>query len=455
MYTETRNDYTAGSLSRHFFQLMIPLVVGNILQQLYNAIDSVVISRFASEAEFASIGIASSIMNLFLFAIIGGCTGLSILLAQSYGAEDVRIFRKYHGIAAVYGSVGILCLSFIIVVLLPRLLACLRTPEEMIQYTLSYLRIITGGLLISYLYNFYASLLRSVGKAGIALSALLFAVILNLCLDLLFVAVMKTGITGAAAATTIAQFFSAVLCILYLRTHHSSLLFGKKDCTWSSGIASKMIHISMVTCIHQISLYMGKLLIQTFINSAGTDMIMAYTAAARIESFANSFGDSGSAVTSVISAQNFGALKQGRVKQTFHISFCILAVFGLLSAAVLFAAAPAACSFMLSRTSAAFHSAVSYLQSIALFYVFCFIGNTFAGYFEGIGKVNIPFIGALSHMTLRVILSYFWISQAGLRGIALASGIGWILVNIGWALCMLRPQNDSLLKEQKNSCPAQ
>ncbi len=435
MNSKIRTTYTTGSLTLLFFRLMIPLVIGNILQQLYNTIDSVVISRFASELEFASVGIASSVMNLFLFAIIGGCTGLSILLAQAYGADNLHTFRQYHGIAAVYGTAAVLLFSVLMVMLLPFLLNILHTPRPLMEYTLSYLRIIIAGFFISYLYNFYASLLRSVRKAKIALAALFFAVTLNFVLDILFIAVMKMGIRGAAAATMIAQIFSAVFCIISLYRCEKDLMFRKSDCMWNPDLAAKMLHISIVTGVHQVSLYTGKLLIQTFINSAGTDMIMAYTATTRIEGFANSFGDSGSAVTSVIVAQNFGAMKQDRVQHTFKVSFLLLAVFGILSSVVLYAAAPVTCSFMLNTSAIAMNSAVSYLKIISLFYVFCFTGNTFAGYFEGIGKVNIPFIGALSHISLRVILSYFWIPSAGLKGIAIAAGIGWILVNIGWMIC--------------------
>ncbi len=429
--------------AKQFIFMLLPLIAGNILQQFYNTIDTVIIGRYSGSLEFAAVGLSSSVMNLLLFAMIGFCTGVSVLFSRSYGAGNVKMLKKYYFTALSAGTAAVAALSLISFAGIKHILVWMSTPEELISFCLSYLHIIIAGLCISYLYNLYASLLRSVNKAGIALAALLLSVILNTILDLIFIAGFELGIAGAAAATVIAQCFSVLFCIIYLRIKYPALHIKKADANTDSVTVKEMFSIGMVTAIHQVSLYLGKILIQSTVNSCGTEMIAAYTATGRIEGFANSFGDSGYTVTSVLVAQRYGAENKKGIRDMYHISLAVLAVLGIASSAVMFLFAPQFCGFLLGNQTGALTSAVSYLRLISVFYLFCFTGNTFAGYFDGLGKVKIPFIGALSHMTLRVILSFFWIPAYGLFGLAAATGIGWILVNIFWYL----------LVKRNNACP--
>ncbi len=435
---KSTTSLTEGSLYRHLTTLALPLILGNILQQFYNTIDAFVIGRFAGTDEFAAIGIAGTVMNLFLFAIVGICTGFSILLAKHYGAGDLKQFRRQHFTALVLGLFCTVLLSLAGFVLLSRLMKLIQTPADLMPYVLTYLRIILLSLPASFLYNFYASLLRSVGNTRAALYVLAAAVSANLVLDLLFVAGFSMGITGAAAATAITQVFSCLACILYLLFCHRELLFSREDCSLNAHQVQETLHFGSVTALHQSGLYIGKMLVQGAVNTAGTDMIAAYTAATRIEGFANSFGDSASAATSILTAQNFGAAKKDRVRQSFFSSLKLLCGIGLICGALMFVSAPSAAAFMLgSRSGEAFHNTVLYLKVIAVFYVFCFTGNTFAGYYNGIGKVSLPFIGAASHITLRVILSWIFIGTYQLKAVAFATGTGWVLVNLFWSVLLV------------------
>ena len=179
----------------------------------------------------------------------------------------------------------------------------------------------------------------------------------------------------------------------------------------------------------------GKLLVQGAVNTGGTEMIAAYTATSRIEGFANSFGDSGSAATSVLVGQNIGAKKSERVRESFRASLMLMIGMGVASSLILYVSAGAAVGFMLGHTGGIdYENAVAYIHLIAVFYTLCFMGNTFAGYFNGIGRVDIPLIGATSHITLRVVLSWLLVGRMGLPAVALATGLGWGLVNVLWAL---------------------
>ena len=319
--------------------------------------------------------------------------------------------------------------------LLPPLLRLIQTPEELERFASAYLTVIIASLPAAFLYNLYGALLRAIGRANAALMALAAAVTVNVALDYCFVARFHMGIAGAAWATAASQAISAVLCIAYLRRKAPELIFACADRHMDKELLRQTAHFSFVTALHQSSLYIGKLLVQGAVNTGGTDMISAYTATTRIEGFANSFGDSGSAATSVLVAQNRGAGKEERVRASFRSSLLLMLAMGLAMSLIMYVSASASVGFMLgTRSGAAFENARDYLKLVALFYTLCFTGNTFAGYFNGIGKVLVPFLGATSHIALRVVLSWLLVGRMGLPAVALATGLGWAMVNTMWAV---------------------
>ena len=432
-------DLTSGSISQHLLRLAAPLIMGNILQQLYNTADAFILGRFGGALEFAAVGVAGSVMNLFLFMITGACTGISVILAQLYGAGDCAAFRREHWLSLSAGALATIVFSGLGLLLLPPLLRLIRTPAELTAFVTAYLTVILVSLPAAFLYNLYGALLRAIGRANAALFALASAVTVNLALDYWLVARLHRGITGAAWATAASQAISAAVCIVYLRRKAPELLFRREDCHMDRPLLRKTVRFSFVTGLHQSSLYIGKLLVQGAVNTGGTDLISAYTAATRIEGFANSFGDSGSAATSVLVAQNRGAGKDGRVRGSFRSSLLLMLGMGLAMSVIMYISASATVGFMLGEYSgAAYENACGYMKLVALFYTLCFTGNTFAGYFDGIGRVSIPFIGATSHIALRVVLSWLLVKRMGLPAVALATGLGWLFVNILWAVIKRR-----------------
>lgn len=441
------HDLTRGNVYGLLARLAAPLIAGNILQQLYNAVDAFVLGRCAGADEFAAIGIAASVMNLFLFAAVGACTGISVLFSQLYGAGDLPGFRREHFLSLAYGLACALVLGAAGALCLPVVLAVIQTPAHLAVYAASYLRVILLSLPVSYAYNLYSALLRSVGRPTAALAALAAAVTLNLGLDVLFVAELGLGIAGAAWATAISQLVSAVICVLHLLHVAPELAFRRDDCRRDRDMLRQTARFASVTALHQSGLYLGKLLVQGAVNTGGDAVIAAYTATTRIEGFANSFGDSAAAATSVVTANNFGAHMDARVRETFRASLAMTAALGIVCSAALYLSAGAASAFMLGVDSgAAFESARSYLQTVALFYVFCFTGNTFAGYFDGCGRVTVPFVGSASHIALRVVLSWLMIGSMGLDAVAVATGVGWIMVNALWTVIYRRGRSANVRK---------
>ena len=428
-------DFTQGSIPKHLMRLAVPLVIGNILQQLYNTIDAFVLARYAGIEEFAAIGVAGAVMNLFLFAIAGACIGLSVILAHFYGAKDMEGFRNEHFIALTAGIIFSLVIGIVGSVGSSSLLVLLRTPSEIFSLVCSYLEVVLLSLPSSFIYNFYCALFRSVGRMNMALGILAFAVCINLALDILFVAHLAWGVTGAAWATFIAQTISALLIFFYLRKACPSLMFRRKNCGLHFELLRRTAHFALVTGLQQTGLYIGKLAVQGAVNSMGTAVISAYTATTRIEAFINSFGDSAASATSAVVAQNFGAGNQHRLRMTFWNSLFWFGIMGVISSVLLWISTGWASSFLLGENSGpAFDSAVSYLKIVAVFYLLNFTGNTFAGYFDGIGRVSITLLGTCTHISLRAILAWVFIDSFGLNAVAVLTILGWLLVNAIWTI---------------------
>ncbi len=247
------------------------------------------------------------------------------------------------------------------------LLDLIQTPDEIHVYAKSYLQIVLGALPFSFVYNFYGAMLRAVGHPKVPLMILAAASAVNLILDLLFVISFGWGIRGAAWATAAAQAFSAVLCVIYLKVCFRQFMFRRRDCRMDKSLLFKTAHYSFITGLQQTGLYIGKLLVQGSVNTAGTAVISAYTATTRIEGFINSFGDSGAAATSVVVAQNFGARQRERVRKSFSDSFLLMLVFGLLVSVLLYCTAGALVEFLLEQTR---EKRISSQFSISMWYLF-------------------------------------------------------------------------------------
>lgn len=427
----SRAPLTHGTISHQLAALSVPMLAGNILQQLYNTVDAVIVGRFVGDAAFGAVGVAGSVMNLFLFLISGGCDGVETLLSQFYGAEDGPTFRRDFYLSGVFGARASLALTALGLLALSPLLALLRTPDNVAGYTADYLQIIFLGFPAAFAYHLVSGVLRAVGNTRAALFFLALSMGGNLGLDLALVPSM--GARGAALATVLAQALAAGLCAAYLRLRFPELMFRRADMVMDAPLLRRTARFSFVAALHMCSLYIGKLLVQGTVNSLGEEAIIAFTAATRVEGFANSFGDSGAAAAAVFIGQNTGAGETGRVRDGFHTGQRLLAGLGLfMSLVMLLGAEPFLQLVLPAGSPASLEPAMGYLRLVACFYLFNFLGSGLAGYFRGRGRVNLPVIGATGHISLRAALSLLLAPMMGLPAVALATGLGWIGVVTFW-----------------------
>lgn len=423
------NPILTGKIQRQIVVLALPLLMGNILQQCYNIVDALIIGHFLSVEAFAAIGVAGTVMNLMIFVLNGFCTGVSVIFSMLYGMGDSEKFRKEVFVALGFGGVFTVIVSSVFLVGIHPLLELICTPEELRGYITEYLTIIAGGMIAICFYNLFSGILRSVGDTKAALMVLAAAVTTNAVLDYLFVAVMHRGIAGAAYATIFSQMIAMAGCFLYLKSRYPELLCTRWDIGVHRELVEKTICFGFASALQESSLYIGKILVQGAVNLLGTSGIAAYTAASRLEGFANSFGDSGALAMSVLISQNHGAGREERVREGVKNGVRMQLIFGAaMSVLLFFAATPGVKLFLGVEQVEAVRQGAGYLKVVSLFYSLCFAGCAMVGFFRGIGIVHVPVVGTVINITTRVLLSHVLIRRFGLSGLGLATGIGWMMV---------------------------
>ena len=424
---EQTYDLTQGNIKRQLIYLSIPLLIGSIFQQFYNTIDSIIVGTYVGHDAFAAIGISGTVMNLFIFIIIGCCTGVSIITAQLYGEKNYDKMRNEIFLSSILGIVVTIIISILGILFMPIILNIIQTPVELTGYVTQYMNVILGGLITTFLYNFLSSILRSVGNTRMSLIFLVISIFLNVILDLLLIKQFSMGIMGAALATVISQAVSALLCYFYIIYKIPFLKVKKIDMKYNSGLIRLTCQYSFVSALHQSSLYIGKLLVQGAVNSLGVDAISAYTATGRIEDVILAFGNSGSEATSIFIAQNTGAKNQKRVLEGFKDALVLiqLVCIGLILF-IFFRSNILLNFFSFDEGKTVLNYGVQYFKIISFFYIISLVGSIFVGFYRGTGHVNIPVIGTTLQISIRVILSYLLVKFMGIGGVALATGIGWI-----------------------------
>ena len=297
-----------------------------------------------------------------------------------------------------------------------------------------------------------------------ALLFLLVSIVISLFLAILFVAHFGLGVRGAALATVLAQILSALLCLLYIRKTLPFLRVGREDMRYDGSMIAKITRFSLVSALHQSSLYIGKLLVQGAVNTMGLAAISAYTATTRAEGIILAVGDSGAEAISVFVAQNTGAGKRPRARQGFFIGLRgLLAVAGLLSLILFFSAEALMRFFVPDGSARTISYGTSYLQILCFFYFLSYTGSAFVGFFRGSGLVNIPLIGTTLHISLRVILSYLFVASLGMDAVSYATGVGWIIIVIFHSLMFVRlkktedqpPSGGPVFAAEEPAAPAQ
>lgn len=421
---------TSGPILPQLAGLTLPLLGANVLQQLYNIANSLVITWYMGEQALAALGIAESVMNLYIYVITGACMGAGVLVARCFGEQDLPRLRRQLFVSALLIGSCVLAAVVLGQLFLPQILLLIQTPADLTVQVSDYLRIILVGMLFTFCYNYLAAALRSIGDTRAALYFLFLSLGYNLAAAWLLVAVLDLGIAGAALATATAQILSTGLCLVYIWKKRPFLLLRRPDLVLDPILIRLTVSYCAVAALQQSSLYLGKLMIQGAVNNisaVSTAAISAFTAAGRIENFTQAFGMSGCEAIAIFVAQNRGAGEERRAVRGFRMWAAVTIGTGLLfSAAMGLFAVPMARLFLDGGEGLA--PCASYLQLISWFYVLSFVGLSFVGWFRGSGRMNVTFLGTTLQIVIRVVATYLLVDAMGLDAVALATGLGWVAI---------------------------
>lgn len=438
-------DLTRGSIRKGLILFSLPLIAGNLLQQCYNIVDTWVVGRYLGSVALAAVGSAFSLMTLLTSLLLGLCMGSGVVMSQLYGQGDREGLRRAMGNAFVGIAAAALALELAAFALLDSLLAWMRVPAEAAADLRGYLAVVFWGIGFTFLYNFFATALRSVGNSAAALWFLLCATIINIVLDLWFVTGLGWGVEGAALATVIAQAASAAGIVLYFLLKMGDLRPGLRHLKPDGGLLKRIAVVSVLTGAQQSIMNFGILMIQSLVNSFGVNVMAAFAAGVKIDAFAYAPAQDFANGFATFVAQNAGAGRADRVKRGLReaammsLGFC-----ALVSAMVGIFAAPLLSIFIDPAQSDVMAVGMHYLRTEGLCYVG--IGLLFLLYatYRGLERAGMSIVLTVISLGLRVVLAYWLAPSWGLDAVWWAIPIGWAVADaVGLAalkrcLAMLR-----------------
>lgn len=430
-------DLTKGNISKTLLQFALPMIMGNLLQQMYNVTDTLIVGRYIGREALAAVGSAYTLMTFLNSILLGFCMGSGVMFSVCYGKRDTD--RMKQGMFLSFVMIGALTLVINVAVFLglDGILVFLRVPDEVYGMIREYLWIIFWGITAIFIYNYFASLLRAIGNSVVPLVFLGVSAVSNIVLDLVFVLVFHRGIAGAAEATVLAQIFSGVGIAWYTWICFPEFRLGRAWMRWDFGVLKEIFHLSFLTSVQQSVMNFGILMVQGLVNSFGPVVMAAFAAAVKIDSFAYMpVQDFGNAFSTFV-AQNFGAGEQERIRRGIRsASFCTLVFCLMITAGVCLFARELLLIFVRPEELEVLAVGVEYLRIEGAFY--CLIGFLFLfyGYFRAMRRPGMSVVLTVISLGTRVVLAYTlsavpWI---GVRGIWAAVPIGWLLADVAGLL---------------------
>lgn len=413
----------------------LPLMVGNLLQQLYNLVDTWVVGRFVGADALAAVGASYSLMVFLTSVYIGLCMGSGSAFSMFFGKRDEDSMKKsFFSSFVLIGAVSIIINVGVYLFMNP-LISILQIPESIRQMTEEYMSVIFAGMFFVFIYNYFANLLRSVGNSVVPLVFLAISAVLNIILDLLFVPVWEWGVFGAALATIIAQGVSAVGIAICVYVKYPELRIEKKHMKLEIGIVKRVFNMSIFTSLQQSVMNFGILMIQGLVNSFGTSVMAAFAAAVKIDTFAYMPAqDFGNGFSTYI-AQNYGAGKGERIKQGIKKAVISSGIFCVcISVIVCVFARPLMMIFIDPSESEIIDIGVVYLRIEGAFYIG--IGMLFLlyGFYRGVSRPAMSLVLTVISLGSRVAIAYAFAGILGVNIIWAAVPIGWILADVAGIL---------------------
>lgn len=425
-------DMTNGNPSKVLIMFALPMILGNILQQFYGIVDSMIVGNFVGKEALAAVG-ASYPITFVLITISNGLgIGCGVIISQLFGAKDYKKTKS-----SIYTSLTftlVLSTFFLIlgVCITNLILHLLKTPNDIFKDASSYLKIYFWNVIFLFMYNIVNSSFNALGNSKIPLMFLIFSSVLNIVLDLYFVITLKMGVNGAAYATLIAQGVCAISSFIVLMHSISDLKVKERIPIFSLSILKDISKVAIPSILQQSIVSIGNLFVQALVNSFGSVVIAGYAAAAKIDSITTLPLANMSNAVSNFTAQNKGANKTTRINKGYKAAILIMAIFCAFIAIILFIFGNNIISMFVDSNTGkdVIEMGCSYLHVVSLFYFFMGLMVITNGVLRGIKDMKFFLLSTLTNLTSRIVFAYSFAAIMGRAAIWWAVPTGWILASV-------------------------
>ena len=436
----SQHDLTTGNITSGLWAFAVPLMLGNVLQQLYNLADTWVVGKCIGNNALAAVGASYTLMIFLTSVIIGLCLGSSAFIAMAYGKKNTEKIKN--GIFLSFAFTALITVLLIVLFCagLDTIIKWLRVPQETVSDMRIYQFYVFMGFFATFIYNYISNLLRGLGNSVVPLFFLALSVVLNIALDILFVAGFQMGIAGAAQATVLAQHISGFGLLIYYWIKYPGLRLHKKDCVWNREDFMEILSLSGFTCLQQSVMNFGILMVQGLVNSFGAVVMAAFAVAVKIDTIAympvQDFGNA----FSVFVAQNFSAGKKDRIRAGMKSAGISVAVFCAVISTAVCVFAKTLMQIFVSGSDEVVRTGVQYLRIEGMFYIGIGILFMLYGYYRAVSRPGVSVVLTVISLGTRVLLAYTlsavsWIGVAGIWG---SIPIGWFLADFAGILLLKR-----------------
>ena len=421
-------DMTKGTPWKLLLQFAVPLFIGNIFQQLYNMVDSIIVGNFVGPNALGAIGTTNSLNFLFFSLVAGLSVGIGIIVAQFFGSNNEEKVKDTIGNAiwiVLISSVIMACIGFFIA---KPVLVLLRTDKVILGDATAYLKVTSIGICCTGLYNGVSSILRALGDSKTPLTFLIFASLVNVVLDLWFVLGLGWGVVGAGVATAFSQFLSAVTCIFYAYKSNTYFRLKKKNLKLNSYIVEKSLRLGIPVALQNSLIAFSLIVLQAIVNGYGATFTTAFTVISRIETLVQQPFMSLGAAVSTYTGQNLGAGKTDRVVKGFNSSNVMNVIFSAV-VLVLFWTFTSPIVSIFGKDAEVLRIASDGLRITSCFYVFLGLIYTTRNVLNGAGDAMFSLFTGIVECIGRVGFAYplTLIPFLGSYGVFVATGITWML----------------------------
>lgn len=432
-----KKDMTSGSPLKLIIAFGIPLVIGNIFQQFYNMVDSIIVGKYVGKAALAAVGSTGSLNFMIIGFGIGICSGFGIPIAQCFGGKRIKQMKEYIVNSFYLCSIITVIITILTVLALPTILTLMQTPADIYDQAYSYIVVIFLGMFATMIYNMLASILRAIGDSKTPLYFLILSSIINIILDLLFITQFHMGAVGAAYATVIAQFISGIACYIYMKQKTDILSFEHDEKRFKKAHSLKLLQVGLPMAMQFSITAIGSVVIQSAVNTLGSDVVASVTAAIKISIMLTQPLETLGLTMATYGGQNLGAYQIERIFKGLKVSLMIGAVYCVMAFVfVYFTSDYLSLLFIDANEIAIIANIKQYLLYNSSCYYILSVLFILRNLLQGLGFSFLAMFGGVAEMIARCIVAFCFVGILGFKAICFANPLAWLFADIvfvvGW-----------------------